>query len=104
MITKFRSWCEKDKEPLAERTCGQYLSATNDIVLFIAARNPGTDGFTEEKNVAAPSISALSIVNNAGHLSRMGTGSFMHTTMIASKILQPDRTGSRSAGDSADCF
>ena len=34
----------------------------------------------------------------------MGTGSFMHTTMIASKILEPDRTGSRSAGDSADCF
>ena len=28
----------------------------------------------------------------------------MHTTMIASKILEPDRTGSRSAGDSADCF
>jgi len=49
MITKFRSWCGKDKEPLAERTGGQYLSATNDIVLFIAARNPGTDGFTEEK-------------------------------------------------------
>jgi RNA polymerase sigma-70 factor (ECF subfamily) len=28
----------------------------------------------------------------------------MHTTMIASKILEPDRTGSRSAGDSADCL
>jgi RNA polymerase sigma-70 factor (ECF subfamily) len=28
----------------------------------------------------------------------------MHTTMIASKILEPDRTGSRSAGDRADCF
>jgi hypothetical protein len=54
--------------------------------------------------VAALSISALPIVNSAGHLSRMGTGSFMHTTMIASKILEPDRTGSRSAGDSADCF
>jgi hypothetical protein len=28
----------------------------------------------------------------------------MTTTMIAPKILEPDRTGSRSAGEGADCF
>src|SRR6516225_7996659 len=49
-------------------------------------------------------FAALSIVNSAGHQQPDGGRRFMTTTMIAPKILEPSRTGGRSAGEGADCF
>lgn len=49
-------------------------------------------------------FAALLIVNSVGQLSRMGAAGFTSTTMIAPKILEPNRTGGRSAGEGADCF